>query len=195
MAQDLRGLFAKERENEKFKLKQGHEERFMAKLDSVMPKRKKPVWTVWKIAASIIVLIGLGLFAYEQINKTESIETIVVDKANVDNESDAFSFGDLSPDLKKVENYYIANIGIELSKLQVSEDNKELVDSFMERLSELNKEYENLNKELYELGPNDQTIASLIENLQLRLQLLQKLKRKLNQLKSSKNEQITESSI
>ena len=195
MAQDLRELFAKEREKEKFKLKQGHEERFMAKLDSVMPKRKKSVWTVWKIAASIVVLIGLGFFAYQQINKTESIETIVVDKADSDNESDTFSFGDLSPDLKKVENYYIANIGIELSKLEVSESNKELVDSFMERLSELNKEYENLNKELYELGPNDQTIAALIENLQLRLQLLQKLKRKLNQLKSSKNEQITESSI
>lgn len=195
MAQDLRELFAKERENKKFKLKEGHEERFMAKLDSSMPKRRKPVWKVWAIAASIVVLIGLGLFVYQQINKTGSIETMVVDKANSDNESDTFSFGDLSPDLKKVENYYIANIGMELSKLEVSESNKELVDSYMERLSELNKEYENLNKELYELGPNDQTIASLIENLQLRLQLLQKLKRKLNQLKSSKNEQITENSI
>ena len=65
----------------------------------------------------------------------------------------------------------------------------------MDRLSELNLEYEDLNKELNELGPNDQTISALIENLQLRLELLQKLKKKLNQLKPSKNEQITENSI
>lgn len=47
------------------------------------------------------------------------------------------------------------------------------MDSYMERLAELNKEYHRLNEELNELGPNDQTINALIKNLQLRLQLLQ----------------------
>jgi prefoldin subunit 5 len=63
------------------------------------------------------------------------------------------------------------------------------MDSYMDRLAELNKEYQRLNQELNQMGPNDQTIGALINNLQLRLQLLQKLKTKLNQLKSSKNEQ------
>ena len=63
----------------------------------------------------------------------------------------------------------------------------------MERLAELDKEYAVLNKELNEFGPNDETISALIQNLQLRLQLLQRLKEKLNQLKSSENEQETHS--
>lgn len=65
----------------------------------------------------------------------------------------------------------------------------------MERLAELDGEYNHLNQELNELGPNDDTISALINNLQLRLQLLQKLKTKLNQLKSSKNEQESSYSI
>ena len=82
-----------------------------------------------------------------------------------------------------------------MAKLEVSPDTKGLIDSFMEQLNNLNLEYKTLNNELKELGPNDQTITALIENLQLRLQLLQKLKRKLNELKLSKNEQINDTSI
>ena len=103
--------------------------------------------------------------------------------------------GDLSPDLKKIENYYVANINLELSRLEVSDENRGLVDDFMSRLSELDKEYQRLNTELNEIGPNDQTINALIKNLQLRLQLLQKLKLKLDQLKSSENEQVTSKSV
>ena len=61
----------------------------------------------------------------------------------------------------------------------------------MEELGGLDEEYKKLNIELNEIGPNDQTIEALIQNLQLRLELLKKLKEKLNQLKLSKNEQET----
>jgi len=89
-----------------------------------------------------------------------------------------------------VESYYTANINLELSRLEISEENEALINSFMEQLEALNTEYKNLNNELNEIGPNDQTISALIQNLQLRLQLLQKLKKKLNELKTSKNEQV-----
>ena len=108
---------------------------------------------------------------------------------------ETITLGDLSPDLQKVENYYLASINMELSKLEVSTDNKELVDGYMEQLAELNREYDQLNKELNTFGPNDQTISALIKNLQLRLQLLQKLKEKLNQIKSSKNEQLSSNHV
>jgi len=188
MGQDLRDLFKEERK-QKFSLKEGHEARFLEKLDDTLPIKKKSSIQLWYVAASVIVLVGIGIFGYLQSKKDNGIPTTIVDKGNLEENSD-FSFGDLSPDLKKVENYYVANINLELSKLEISDENKGLVDSFMDRLSELNLEYKELNKELIELGPNDQTINALIENLQLRLQLLQKLKKKLNQLKSSKNEQI-----
>jgi len=194
MEQDLREMFEKKKEEELYTIRNGHEERFLKKLQDSMPKEKK-LTKVWlKIAASIVVILSVG-FGYMYLSGNNGVDTTIVNSDAVDDKQTEFTFGDLSPDLKKVENYYVANINIELSKLEVSPDTKDLIDSFMEQLNNLNLEYNALNEELKELGPNDQTITALVENLQLRLQLLQKLKRKLNELKSSKNEQIKENSI
>jgi hypothetical protein len=188
MARDLRELFEQEQKNEQFVMNEGHEKRFMDLLDKEMPQQRKSSFRILKIAASIVVLIGIGTLF--MLNREDTpIKTTIVDKDPGVESKTGISLGDLSPDLKKVENYYVANINLELSKLNVSDDHKELVDSFMDRLAELNMEYKNLNEELNQLGPNDQTIAALIKNLQLRLQLLQKLKEKLNEVQSSKNEQ------
>ncbi|WP_324028323.1 hypothetical protein QSV08_10465 [Maribacter sp. BPC-D8] len=194
MEQDLREMFKKDREGHKHSIKHGHEERFLKKLEKSTPAQKKTDKGWLKIAASVAVIVSIGLgFLY--FNKNADNTTTVVDNASTEEQKAEFTFGDLSPDLKKVESYYVANINMELAKLEVSPDTKELIDSFMEQLNNLNIEYKTLNIELKELGPNDQTITALIENLQLRLQLLQKLKRKLNELKLSKNEQIIDNSI
>lgn len=190
MAPDIRELFKKERDEKKFSLKEGHEGRFIEKLDAVLPQKKRD-FRVLKMVASFLLLFGLGTFAYLQFTNDQETPMTVVHTDEKVKEGGDFSFGDLSPDLKKVEQYYTANINLELAKLKVSDENKDIVDSFMERLSELNAEYEALNEELNQTGPNDQTITALIENLQLRLALLQRLKKKLNQLNTSKNEQIS----
>src|SRR6056297_717527 len=194
MARDLRELFEKEREEKRFKMKEGHEERFFSKLDRELPKNppKKKVFSLWmQIAASVVVAVGLSFYYFNSnegpVDSDEKVT--VVDRDNPNIGVQGISLGDLSPDLKKIETYYTTNINLQLSELADDPGNKELVDSYMDRLAELNKEYQRLNEELNELGPNDQTISALINNLQLRLQLLQKLKTKLNQLKSSKNEQ------
>lgn len=194
MARDLRKLFEKERKEKRFKMKEGHEDRFFAKLEDELPKDspKKSVFSLWmQIAASVVVAVGLSFYYFSSdegtVDPDEKIT--VVDRNNPGKKAQGISLGDLSPDLKKIETYYTTNINLQLSELADDPGNKELVDSYMERLAELNKEYQRLNQELNELGPNDQTISALINNLQLRLQLLQKLKSKLNQLKSSKNEQ------
>ncbi|WP_299796121.1 hypothetical protein [uncultured Maribacter sp.] len=194
MEQDLREMFKKDREGQKHIITHGHEERFLKKLEEATPVQKKTDKGWLKIAASVAVIVSIGLgFLY--FNENDSNMTTVVNNATTEEQKTEFTFGDLSPDLKKVESYYVANINMELAKLEVSPDTKELIDSFMEQLNNLNIEYKTLNIELKELGPNDQTITALIENLQLRLQLLQKLKRKLNELKLSKNEQIIDNSI
>ncbi|MGJ8714442.1 MULTISPECIES: hypothetical protein [Maribacter] len=194
MEQDLREMFKKDREAKKYTIKHGHEERFLERLkqSSLENKNQTSIWL--KIAASIVIIISIG-FGFKYFNIVTNSTPTVVDNTTIENEKTEFTFGDLSPDLKKVENYYVANINMELAKLEVSPDTKELIDSFMEQLNNLNLEYKTLNTELKDLGPNDQTITALIENLQLRLQLLQKLKRKLNELKLSKNEQIIDNSI
>ena len=60
----------------------------------------------------------------------------------------------------------------------------------MQQLSELDKEYQRLTLDLNEAGPTEATITALIDNLQLRLELLFKLKNKLKELKNQNNEQI-----
>lgn len=190
MAQDLRELFRKANKEERYSMKEGHKERFSRLLDKEFPEKRKPFMFTWGLAASVVVLLGLGMFIFK-MQEQDGIESTTIVKQPAVAESKNISLGDLSPDLKKVEDYYVVNINMELSKLDISKDNKALVDSYMEQLSGLDQEYKVLNNELNAMGPNDQTITALIKNLQLRLQLLLKLKNKLNELKSSENETVT----
>ncbi|MEM9362771.1 MAG: hypothetical protein AAGA43_09055 [Bacteroidota bacterium] len=191
MAQDLKELFKKERKETKYSMKPGHEDRFMQRLEEELPTAKKRSSYFWlSVAASVILLVGLGIYIIFQPGEIDQDPSKkVVDVNTVEENVVPISLGDLSPDLKKIEDYYVANISLQLAELEFNPDNKALVDGYMERLAELDGEYNRLNQELNELGPNDDTISALINNLQLRLQLLQKLKTKLNQLKTSKNEQ------
>ena len=184
MSQDLRKLFQEERDR-KFKMKEGHEERFEALLNQSFPKKQNKGIQRWSIAAGILILLGATIYFLSLPGSGPPENTMIVNQDEQEQSRNEISLGDLSPDLKQLENYYLANINLELSQLQVSSENKLLVDSYMERLAELNTEYSKLIRELNKLGPNDQTITALIQNLQLRLELLYKLKDKLNEFKSS----------
>ncbi len=195
MAQDLRKMFKEDREKRKHSLAEGHEARFHERLKKELPQKKTASFQWLKIAAAILVLVSVGFYGVKKYKANELMKTTIVERETDASTNKEISLGDLSPDLKKIENYYIANINLELSKLEVSKENKTLVSSFMDQLANLNNEYEKLISELNQMGPNDQTITALIQNLQLRLQLLQRLKKKLNELKTSKNEQIKTNTI
>lgn len=184
MSQDLREMFKNSDTEIDQSMKDGHEQRFMKRMEMELPVAKGPSFPWFKIAASLIILIGLGTYVFMNWNNPEPIKTTIVDKNKPVPKDKGISLGDLSPDLKKVEDYYMVSINLELSQLEISDRNKTLIDSFMERLEELNVEYKKLNTELNEIGPNDQTITALIKNLQLRLQLLHKLRDKLKELQS-----------
>lgn len=190
MAKDLKDLFSTEKTQE-FTMKKGHEERFLKKLNKEFNASEKYKPSFLKMAAAAIVLpivLGIGLLGYFDLMEHAVIETSITDNDNKQLKAPGLSLGDLSPDLKKVETYYIANINLEISQLEISNDNRVLINTYMAKLGDLNKEYIALNNELNTIGPNDQTISALINNLQLRLQLLHRLKNKLNELKSQKNE-------
>lgn len=190
MAQDLRKLVKEEQCKEDYQLSNGHEARFLERLEKEMPikKRNKKGYYTYMIAASVALCFGIAAFMHFSKDNVTPSTTTVVQQGETLNTS-KLTLGDLSPELQKVETYYTASINYELSKLDVSKTNKDVVDNYLEQLGSLDEEYQSLNEDLNAYGPNDDTIAALIQNLQLRLQLLQKLKAKLNQLKSSKNEQ------
>ena len=184
MAQDIRKLFENEQKVSNEKMPQGHEARFLQKLDSELPEQpKKSIFTFLNIAASIVILIGLSFGVYEYMG-TNPIDAHKSDIVDTQKES---PLGKLSPQLKKVEDYYLANINLELSKIKVTPETKELFDGYLDRLEELNKEYELLSEELTKSGPTEQTINASVENLKLRLNLMYSLKEKLKEINNQTN--------
>ncbi|WP_340155333.1 hypothetical protein [uncultured Winogradskyella sp.] len=182
MKQDIRDLYKNESTKEAVKMSEGHQLRFLQKLEKKLPEaqdispKSSNIFTLFNVAASVVVLLGLSFGAFQvfQDSKVETDPVEVVD-------TEIKSLGDVSPDFKRVEDYYLASINLELSKVQLTPENKELFDGYVARLKELNDEYKRLTIELNENGPNEATLDALIENLKYRLKLVMRLKDKLNE--------------
>lgn len=183
MPKDLREMLQEEIKDTG-KLSNNHRSNFEAKLQQELHSNKKKNYQFLKIAASFLVIIGLGSSIFYFSNSTV---TSTVEKAKIE------SLGSISPELKKIENYYLVSINSEISSLEETQENKELLDGYFEKISELSTDYKLLTKELNEEGLNEKTIIALIDNLQLRLKLLYQLKGQLNELKNlnkSENENV-----
>jgi len=195
MAQDLRNLFKETNKSEIPSLKQGHQLRFLEKLESEMPVQSKPTLRklFWKVAAMITIVLGGGYLSYPLFVNSDSV--VIESKEEKTTVKGNLTIGSLSPELNKVEKYYIANINLQLSTLKFNKDNKDLFEGYITRLDELDKAYANLNIELNEHGPTEETITALIDNLKLRLELLFKLKNKLKEIKLIQNGNNTNETI
>lgn len=185
MGQDIRKL-AKQNIDAVARLKAGHAERFLEKLEKQLPEHKPAranrfLWMKMSIAASFMVALTLGYFLLKPNNPANL--PAVTEKS--DKAKGQITLGDLSPDLKKIELYYTLNIQSELAGLQMTGSNKQLIDNYLKKLSDLDNEYKALSNDLNTIGPNSQTVAALIQNLQIRLNLLYQLDEKLKQLKKS----------
>ncbi|WP_299114734.1 hypothetical protein [uncultured Winogradskyella sp.] len=189
MGQNLKDLFKNQPKDESVKMSQGHEARFLEKLDKALPQEKKSShFGFLNIAASIIVLLGLSYGAFQFLNGPDEP---VVEPTVIVKDDEIKTMGAFSPELKKVEDYYLASINLELSKVNLTPDNKDLVDGYIERLKELNTEYDKLTLELNENGPNEQTLDALIDNLKFRLNLVMRLKEKLQEFNNDTFEEVS----
>lgn len=178
MAKDIRDLFEADNKLQKDTMPTGHELRFINKLETALPAKKATKFSWLSIAASAVVFLGLGFGVFQFLNSEEPQNTIIAEVEV----SDTKTIGDISPDLKKIEDYYLANINIELSKVKLTPENKELFDGYVKRLDDLKAEYQRLNVELTKEGPNALTVDALIGNLKLRLNLMYRLKEQLKDL-------------
>ena len=196
MGQDIREMFRNEEQVGKERLRPGHTKRFEQRLRREIPKESGSInrYFFLKVAAILIVALGVGFFFLNNQAEVAHPEFQVAEtpagKSNFQDEPVAgtnYRLSNVSPEFKKVEDYYLASLNIQLAGLELTPKNKELVDVFMVKLETLDKEYIALNAEIEENGLNDETLEAMISNLQLRLDLLKKLKSKLNELKQSKN--------
>lgn len=194
MAQDIRDMLKKDGEKYSGSMPEGHRERFSDLLDRELPQTGKPHTFFWmRIAAGFLLVLAAGVFVfYQQAGNFVQPGNGVADTDQSGEEKvTEITLGDLSPDLGKIESYYLTNINMQLASLEMNDGTKQLVSGYMSRLAELNDAYKELTRELNEIGPNQQTVDALIENLQLRLDLLYRLKNQLDELKKEENETFT----
>ena len=195
MGQDIREMFRNQEHTGKEKLNKGHQKRFEARLNEALPvqKKRKSYYQVLQIAAVLVVALGVGGFFFLNNDKepvqenNQVVETPVETKASEETNTSEYRLSDVSPEFKKIEDYYLASLNIQLAKLNMTPENKQLIDAFMTKLATLDEEYVKLNTEIQETGLNEETVEAMIANLQLRLELLKKLKTKLNEIKQSKD--------
>ncbi|MGB0777348.1 MAG: hypothetical protein ACPGR7_04910 [Flavobacteriaceae bacterium] len=171
MLRDLRNIKNYQIKEE---LNANHRDRFIQKLNHLDKGRKPRQWNLFKIAAAVVLIFSMGYFA----KFTESVvpSNVEVSRAGLSS---------LSPRLGQIENYYLNSINYELANLDVDSSQKELFDGYLFKIEELTEGYLLLSRELEENGFNEATCNAMIENLQLRLNLIKDLK---EQLKDSTNE-------
>ncbi len=194
MERDIRDLLNNHKP-ETSGLPPGHRARFEARLKANFTEKiasEKPAIPWLKIAAMVVVFLSVGFFGYQHLAESRKNTTgpEIVDKGPQtieDERNPQLTLADISPDLKKVKDYYMTGINLQLASLKITDANKDVVDGYMKRFGELDREYNLLNMELNKVGPTEATVTALINNLKMRLDLLFKLKNKLNELKNQEN--------
>ncbi len=181
MSKDIREIM-KSYKDQETSLSANHRNKFQDRLLKEVhkqPKKKKYRWL--QLAASVVFIVSVSI-GYLNTDTLEESPIKITKEIRL---------GSLSPEFKSIENYYTNSINYEISNLDVNENNKEILDGYLAKIGELTTEYKSLTTELNTKGVNDEVINALINNLQVRLQLLQRLKKQLNDLKqlnSAQNE-------
>ncbi len=175
MKRDIRELF-KDEEFPKKKLPAFHEEEFLEKLEK-LHKKEQPKFIVqfFKIAASIVLMLSVGYYFL-------STETAV-------NEEDKPT---LFVKIQHIEKEYLKNIETEWNTFVTLTTDRNLVEKYKEKLRRLDMNYRELSKQFAENINDINMLESLINNLQLRLQLIKDIKEHLKELnqKHTSNETI-----
>ncbi len=180
MGQNLKELFEKDR-LVNHKRKADHEDLFIERLYEELPVKQKFSFSTFKIAASVILFIGLGVLSFVLINPLE--------QSNTDNTIvSEFTLSNISPELEEIENFYINNINQEIEFIEKNTNNDDAIKRYMKRFSILKEEYKMLNAEMNVEGPNTHSISSLINNLKLQLELLKELKTQLTKVKNNNHD-------
>ena len=177
MGQNLKKLFEQDRLVH-HKRKANHEDLFIEQLYKELPVKKRTSFSDFRIAASILVLIGIGMASYMTMDNP----------FNKKDEPIAFSLKNISPELEEIESFYVTNINLIVSDIENNSENETFVKRYMKRLLLLKEEYKNLILEMNEEGPNSRSINVLINNLKLQLELLQELRNQIIVTKNNKNE-------
>jgi hypothetical protein len=158
----------------------GHEKRFLNKLNNQNTKSKVAKTNLWKpslgIAASIILMISL--FTLTQAD---------------DNTGDLAS---VSPKMAETQDFFTLTINEELTKLNEAStpEVQNIIDDALLQIKKLENDYTILKSDLIESGDDNRVIYAMISNFQNRIDILQHTLHQIKNIKQLKNSSHNETS-
>jgi len=157
-----------------------HRKIFEEKLHKDLHVRQMFNYKFLKIAASVLILLSLGISSYQFYRSNKTPQEIV--QSEEESGVKFNSMGDISPNLKKVEDYYLTHINYQISKIKITDENRAFLDAYFVELGKLQDEYSNSIAEINSDEISEETINVLINNLQMRLKLMYQLKAQLKKI-------------
>ncbi|MFT4698417.1 MAG: hypothetical protein ACI9SJ_001566 [Flavobacteriaceae bacterium] len=166
----------------------GHSNRFLNKLNSdaaisvnTEATSQKPVYFLnWKraiaIAAVVVLMFNVGSFLFSESDSTADLASV-------------------SPEMEQTQSFFVSTLNQELQTLKSfdSPDAKFLVEDALKQIDILEKQYEGLKTDLVESGNDNRVIYAMITNFQNRIELLQEVILKIEEIKdlnTTQNENI-----
>lgn len=155
-----------------------HKVRFMEKLQmqDVSQKQTRLWMRPVSIAASIVLLICLGVGGFSMLQQENDVAT-------------------LSPEMLKTETFFKSSITSELQKLKSFNDPElqEIINETLTEIDFLEAQYKELKVDLSQSGNDSRVLAAMISNFQDRINLLQEVQNTLKEIttiKQTENENI-----
>lgn len=163
--------------------KQGHQERFLKRLknENITPVNKgakiRTLWSPILAVATGLVLVLLLAGSYLTFG-------------NLNHSGD---LAGVSPELKETQNFYTNLIKTELAKIKDAStpETEAIVQDALVQMEKLDKDYENLKKDLKKSGQDKRVVFAMITNLQQRIDVLTNVLTRIetiNELKKENNE-------
>lgn len=146
---------------------EGHENRFLSKLESQAPKKKNKVWLPIAIAASLV--LGFGIIYFNEFSAQPEVV--------------------FSPPVQETHDYFSSVINSELKNLQQQENPETaiLINDALKEMETLEKDYETLKNEIVKNGENKQIVFAMITNMQTRISFIKTVLEQVEQINNLKN--------
>jgi len=154
----------------------GHRERFFQKLRTGQKVTntglvKNRWWKPLSIAASIVILLSLGLGLYNSYPTREE------------------KIAKISPEASKTEFYFANLVNEQVKELKKAStpETKKIITDTMAQLKILETDYQKMEKDLLNGGNSKLILSAMIVNFQTRMDLLQDVLNQIETIKSIKN--------
>ena len=157
--------------------KEGHEERFLGKLNVankvvVLPRQTKKWWRPLSIAASVAVLCLIAIGVY-------------MARPSLDEQ-----VAQISPEVSNTQVYFASLIEDQVKQLEneSSPEAQQIISDTMIQLKKLEANYKQLENDLINGGNDKLILSAMITNFQTRIDLLQDVINQIETIKNLKNQ-------